>query len=171
MVLSIVSNDCGGKEVKSHLSIKPMSIVSASEICKWKYSKPYDIYNLSSDTKEELLNCSYFEVRNNMDELIGFYCFGKEAQVPGWNYDNKPIDIGLGLKPSLTGKGLGYEFVKEGITFAQKQFIAKYFRLTVAAFNLRAIQTYEKVGFTLTSSFYHPKTNKLFHVMNLTKEG
>lgn len=50
------------------------------------------------------------------DELVGFFSFGAEAQVPGGDYDNaKALDIGLGMRPDLTGKSLGLGFVEAGL--------------------------------------------------------
>ncbi len=57
------------------------------------------------------------------------------------------IDIGLGMKPALAGKGMGKEFFQAGIAFAAKEFNSKMFRLSVATFNTRAITLYKNIGF------------------------
>ncbi|PFU36485.1 GNAT family N-acetyltransferase, partial [Bacillus cereus] len=57
------------------------------------------------------------------------------------------IDIGLGMKPDLTGKGMGEMFFQAGIAFAAKEFNSKMFRLSVATFNTRAITLYKNIGF------------------------
>lgn len=57
------------------------------------------------------------------------------------------MDIGLGMKPELTGKGLGKMFLQAGIAFAVKECKPKTFRLSVATFNTRAITLYKNIGF------------------------
>jgi ribosomal-protein-alanine N-acetyltransferase len=64
-------------------------------------------------------------------------------------------ELGLGLKPELTGKGLGINFINavlENITFLNG---VNDFTLSVALFNKRAIKAYEAVGFTRKNTFIH----------------
>ena len=44
------------------------------------------------------------------------------------------------MRPDLTGQGLGAEFVRAGLRFAQDSYSPPAFRLTVATFNRRAIK-------------------------------
>ncbi|OZM57516.1 hypothetical protein CIB95_08165 [Lottiidibacillus patelloidae] len=143
-----------------------MTSENAKEICSWKYEKPYDLYNMNTDVFEELMNNNYYEVINNECQLIGYFCLGKDAQVPGWGYNNGPIDIGLGLNPALTGRGLGAAFLLAGLKFAKLKLNKVNFRLTVATFNERAIKVYEKVGFIKRGEFLHSNTNQPFYVMD-----
>lgn len=126
------------------LQFKPMNQAEAEEIANWEYEEPYSFYNMKNDEEdfEELLNPNarkgiYFSIYND-NALIGFFTFTVENDV---------VDIGLGLKPSLTGKGLGKDVLLEGLAFAKERYQSKRFSLAVAAFNKRAIKVYEKVGF------------------------
>lgn len=50
------------------------------------------------------------------------------------------------MNPALCGQGKGLYFVNAGLTFVREKFAVTGFRLTVAAFNQRAIKVYEKPG-------------------------
>jgi RimJ/RimL family protein N-acetyltransferase len=132
----------------------------AKDINVWQYDAPYELYSFTgaSETLEELLDGTYYGVCNEYNEIIGYFCFGDNAQVPGGRdaklYTGEcVVDIGLGMKPTLTGKGLGISFLQAGLQFAKEQFRPEKIRLSVAAFNERAIHLYMKAGFQKKVSF------------------
>lgn len=136
------------------LDIHVLTKEEAMEINTWTYEEPYSLYSFSGEKEviEELLDGTYYGCCDDQGDLIGYFCFGANAQVPGGRDANlyggeDVIDIGLGMKPALTGKGIGKEFFQAGIAFATKEFNAKMFRLSVATFNTRAITLYKNIGF------------------------
>ncbi|MEQ6388335.1 GNAT family protein [Bacillaceae bacterium S4-13-58] len=136
------------------MMISKMTEPYAKDIFNWKYKAPYDLYNSteSEENLKELLDGSYYAVFNSEKSLIGFFCFGPNAQVPvgrtlGLYKDSSYLDIGLGMLPDLSGRGLGLPFLLRGLAFAEKEFQAVKFRLTVATFNQRAISLYKKCFF------------------------
>lgn len=140
--------------------IKPMEEKDSKEICKWVYQSKYSVYNIKEDDENvsEFLNGEYYSAFDEEDQLVGFFCYGRSAQVPaGRTYgiykDGSYIDIGLGMRPDLCGQGRGYAFMLEGMKFAAELFSKRKFRLTVAAFNQRAIKLYLKIGFYPVFSF------------------
>ena len=137
----------------------------AKKISEWIYEKPYEIYNIEGKQSciDEFVNDLYFSFLDEDDEILGYFCLGKAAQVPEGNklgiYDEECVDIGLGLRPDMCGKGLGSRFLIEAIEFATNQLSAKKFRLTVASFNKRAIGMYKKIGFKKINSFKNVEGN------------
>ncbi|MBK3494698.1 GNAT family N-acetyltransferase [Viridibacillus sp. YIM B01967] len=140
-----------------------MSIDLAKEILSWRYEAPYDFYNndLDTDTLRELLENPYYSVIDNSGELVGFFCIGQSAQVPSGSkfgtYSEEMIDIGIGMKPGLTGKGYGSTFFSFVLNHIQDENCIPI-RLTVAKFNQRAIHLYEKFGFVRIMEFRNDST-------------
>lgn len=132
------------------LRIGPLNPLEAQEICTWHYEAPYDFYDMEADPEDlaEFLNppaqVHQFAVRERSHGLIGFFTFVEEQE---W------IEVGLGLRPGLTGQGMGEDFVRQGLKFAIARFRPAGFRLAVAAFNGRAIKVYERVGFQTVRTF------------------
>jgi len=136
----------------------------AREILNWKYSPPYDFYNntFSEDALRELLEGSYYAIVRSESELIGYFCTGKTAQIPIGSqfgaYSKDLLDIGLGMKPDLTGRGYGSEFFRFILGHLIDTTAYESFRLTVAIFNTRAIALYEKHGFMKSLEFNRSDT-------------
>ncbi|WP_082795308.1 GNAT family N-acetyltransferase [Alkalihalobacillus trypoxylicola] len=152
------------------LIIAPMSDMYAKQILQWTYDKPYDFYNMPNTLNSyfELMNGTYYVVCCKPNDLIGFFCYGKSAQVPAEHHQglyNYPcIDIGLGLHPQLTGKGMGYSFFNVVSQFIQTQQPNYRLRLTVASFNKRAIKLYQKFHFKEVASFQVGKIDFLIMI-------
>jgi RimJ/RimL family protein N-acetyltransferase len=62
-------------------------------------------------------------------------------------------EMGLGLRPDLTGHGLGETFGRTCLRFASPALGAQSHTLAVAAFNHRAVAVYERAGFQEVERF------------------
>ncbi len=146
------------------LFIQRLSRKQAVEILNWKYPAPYNFYNNEENEEsiKELLGSLYSVVIDENGQIIGFFCTGDSAQVPAGNqygaYSETCIDIGLGMKPELTGKGLGLTFFSFILGHIQGAYKEVPLRLTVAKFNDRAIRLYEKLGFKRKIEFSNGST-------------
>ena len=154
-----------------------MDEVNARTIQSWNYEAPYNIYSWTAeDDITEMLDrrSPHFAVRDEYDELIGFFAYGSSALVwdsgePHLFSENNTITIGLGMRPDLTGKGLGLAFVNAGLDFARKQFKPDYFRLFVLIFNQRAIRVYEHAGFQRVGIYLQPNANGYREYLEMRK--
>ena len=142
------------------LFTRQMTEASATEILSWRYPSPYDLYNneVSAEGIRDLLTHPYTAIVDENAKLVAFFCTGQSAIVPKGHdfnvYQQESLDIGLGVRPDLTGKGSGSIFLK----FILSQIEADFLRLTVAKFNQRAIRLYEKFGFKQESEFDNGST-------------
>jgi ribosomal protein S18 acetylase RimI-like enzyme len=132
----------------------PITVSEADEIATWRYQPPYDFYNWDpADDPAELLIATppFLAAHDDLGNLVGFLCFGAAAQVPGGRdadlYRDNLLDIGLGMRPDFTGRGIGQAFFEAALKCSAALFQPRGFRLTVATFNERAIRVYERIGF------------------------
>ncbi len=123
----------------------PMTAAQAHAIVAWHYEGPYAFYDVAQDPDDArafLDNWTWgktmFSVVDARGELAGFF---------SCRQDGDAVTIGLGLRPDLTGQGLGFAFLQAGLGFARGAFSPRHFRLSVALFNRRAIRVYERAGF------------------------
>ena len=75
------------------------------------------------------------------------------------------LDIGLGIRPNLTGHGKGSGFVEAVLDFANKTYSPDRLRVTIADFNRRAQRVWEKAGFHVVQKFQGGWTNMDFVIM------
>jgi [ribosomal protein S18]-alanine N-acetyltransferase len=149
---------------------RPMSDQEAREISWWSYDPPYDFYDATSDPDDraELLDAerrregSYYAAFDKRGSLVGFFQFEMKGRI---------VEIGLGLRPDLTGRKLGLGFMLAGLEFARRHFSPTGFRLMVATFNERAILVYERAGFRRTEVFTHRTNGGDYPFLLMTREA
>lgn len=144
-------------------AFRAITAADVEAIVAWRYPAPYSFYDWDpADDPAELLDPAVHCVvsDDNMGGLAGFICFGSGGQTPGGRqaglYDEPLLDVGLGLRPDLTGRGLGLGFVNTALDIGQARFRPAGFRLSVASFNERAIRVYERAGFVRGERFLSP---------------
>lgn len=133
---------------------RTMTQADAEEVARWHYPEPFAFYDWSADADDlaELLSTEqrgdvYFSVLDEKGELVGFFGFKRPA--------SDTVEIGLGLRPELTGSGLGAPFLAAGLGYARSRFAPARFILSVATFNRRAITVYERAGFAAIRVYMH----------------
>src|SRR5574344_1245561 len=91
------------------MEIKELSINNAKEICEWKYENEYSIYNYPNWEFVVKNNWALYSKPNEFkaiylnNEFIAYYRLVNKEEH---------IIIGLGIKPSLCGQGLGHNIVE-----------------------------------------------------------
>jgi ribosomal-protein-alanine N-acetyltransferase len=129
----------------SGFSFRELTRADAEEIAAWRYEPPYSVYD--GGDPQRLLEFTYFAAIDEEGELVGFCCFGEDARVSGLEEEPGVLDIGAGLRPDLTGIGLGGPFLREACRLGADLYSPFRFRLAVAAFNRRAQMVASALGF------------------------
>ena len=116
----------------------------ANEVASWRYEPPYDFYDVASDPADEAAMRDPARVEHwravlgDSDRLEAFWYFDWHGDV---------VELGIGLRPDLTGRQLGESFLRAQLDYASQNWQPETFRLFVAAWNERAIRLYERLGF------------------------
>ncbi|WP_420642591.1 GNAT family N-acetyltransferase [Candidatus Leptofilum sp.] len=147
------------------LKFEPLTAVHIAEILTWRYEPPYDIYNMGDGTADPVgltEAIDYFTqpeyhfqamVRRPEGDLAAFCSYGPDGQVGGGDYSLPALDIGMGVHPANTGRGLGSMFAGAAIAYAEQTFNTPRLRVTIAEFNLRAQKVWQRHGFVYAQRF------------------
>jgi [ribosomal protein S18]-alanine N-acetyltransferase len=88
-------------------TVVPLSPRHAEQLESWRYDPPYDLYDGGD---EPVVSPERFFAVLEDDELVGHYYLEEKGDA---------VEIGLGLRPDLTRRGLGLAFFREGVEFAR----------------------------------------------------
>jgi [ribosomal protein S18]-alanine N-acetyltransferase len=157
------------KEIRMTYQFEVMTQEQAEDISyNWHYEGEYSFYDMEADEEDlqefvdpKLRGDSKFAVMNNSD-LIGFFSVTKVA--------NLIYDIGLGMRPDLTNKGKGLEFISAGLDFIKKKYNPSKITLSVATFNQRAIKVYRRLGFKDVHTFMQDTNGSTFEFLKMEYE-
>lgn len=149
----------------------PLRGRDAAAVARWRYPGAYAFYN--GTLREMLLvwlaqvglrlfgRTIYYAVLGPRGELVGVFSFVPRGST---------VEIGLGMRPDLTGHGAGREFLEAGLEFARQQLAPESFRLDVARFNERAIRVYERAGFVATHTFERWVGGKAYEFVEMVRD-
>ena len=149
--------------------IEHLTQANADQIArKWHYSGTYGFYDMENDPEDfeeiitpKLRGDKYYQVLNDKDELVGYFCLERLSE--------QKVEVGLGLRPDLTGRGLGLNFVTEIEAFIQNNSNYRIIVLSVASFNKRAIKVYQRAGFKIEDSKLQKSNDGVYEFINLSK--
>ena len=114
------------------------------EVATWQYEPPYDFYDLASDPDDAAAMRDPARAEHRRAVL------GEDGGLEAyWYFDwhGDVVEVGIGLRPDLTGRGLGESFLRAQLDYASQHWQPATFRLFVASWNERAIRLYERLGF------------------------
>jgi RimJ/RimL family protein N-acetyltransferase len=150
---------------------QPVSEAEVRGFLSWRYAPPYDLYNLDTINPDDELayflnpNNRFYSIINESGDLLAFCSFGLDAQVPGGDYGRQALDLGLGIRPDLTGQGQGVLYANAVVAFARRTFAPPAYRVTVAGWNKRARRVWEKAGFQWVETFNNRRIHMPFDIL------
>ena len=150
------------------ISIKTMTIDYANQVIEWKYDDKYSIYNHDKSFLSECNDGMHFAFIDEKNNLLGYMCFGIEAQIPTDEinvYHDDYLDIGLHINPNLIGKGHGKIFLNLCTKFANTHFGKFKLSATIAKFNDRAQTLFINAGFYKARTIHHKISKKEFVIL------
>ena len=152
------------------IHISEMTIEYALLVSRWTYDDIYSLYNHSEEFVTNCMDGMHFAFINSNRELLGYLCYGKEARIPTVEedvYEDNYLDIGLHIRPDLTGKKLGSSFLSACLKYAQETFDANHYRATIASFNKRAINLCVRSDFYIVQTVTHLITGSKFTIVKM----
>ena len=123
----------------------PITAEDAREYLSWQYEPPYDFYNIAPALWERELEAMLRPAPGDC-----YYAVHRGGKMAGYfelHCRGKAVEIGIALRPDLTGKGNGRAFFACVLAQARRLFSPGQFVLHVAAWNGRAWQLYQAAGF------------------------
>ena len=143
-----------------HFTIAKMSEMHARTALRWRYRPPYARYNHDPKDGDRDLQewldpeSRYYSILDEYQNLVGYCCFGVEAQVPGGNYDNaEALDIGMGIRPNLRVADIAPMLLHAIFEWAKVEFSPEQYRVTIATFNRRVVRLCAEAGFQPKGTF------------------
>lgn len=130
-------------------TFRAMQATDVDEIVTWRYDPPYGEYDPAhSQTDVD-------EMRAAVGSPNWFVAVGDEGRPSGFvvarvgEEDGEVVvEAGLGLRPDLTGKGIGPGFVEDVVELVRERWAPRTMVLDVLPWNERAMRAYEKAGFS-----------------------
>ncbi len=178
------SGECGVGSAMNYYFV-PMNEVYAQEIVThWVYGGEYAIHDYVHEADHMLDGTSWgkglFAVLNDDGDLVGEltteFFDADDVCVAYDDFNPQTLNaaemwLGFGLKPALTGRGLGAAFVAACIDFAVRThcYAGEAVRLGVPASNTRAIKVYQRVGFTIFNRVMGEVAGQTFEAVQMKK--
>lgn len=152
-------------------TIEELTAAQIRELLSWRYDGPYALYNAQDEDEATAVAFyrdpanGYFAILAEDGEFLGFCNFGADARVPGGDYAAPALDIGMGMRPDLTGRGRGSAYAGAVFDFAAAKYPDQEQRVTIAEFNQRAQRLCRGFGFAVLETFARPADGRPFVIM------
>lgn len=105
----------------------------------------------------------YWAVVDASDRLLGFCCLGAAARVAGQPADEWVLDVAIGIRPQLAGRGWGGELGRAAVAYARAVALDRRVRTTVPAWNTAGRRAAEQSGFVHRQTRdFHQQTHEIY---------
>jgi ribosomal-protein-alanine N-acetyltransferase len=130
--------------------VRQLTIEDGMEIAMWRYPGPWAVYDALEPPRPDE---GYWAVEDAGGGLVGFCCFGEPARAPGIEAQSGLLDVAIGLRPDLVGRGSGEAFARAVVDHAHAVAQGRRLRCVVPEWNGPGRRAAEAAGFA--SSGWH----------------
>jgi RimJ/RimL family protein N-acetyltransferase len=121
--------------------VAPITRRSADEITRWEYPPPFERYSLVGASASDSPALPAASVRSSMPLAAGSAIGASDPTA-----ESPALDTGGGLRPDLTGLGLGRSTIRIGLDYGWATFDTNRLRITVWTDNERALRAVRSLG-------------------------
>jgi [ribosomal protein S18]-alanine N-acetyltransferase len=129
------------------LHVRPLQARDAQAIADWRYQGPWSVYDSRPGDDPLSAVAGYDAIVDDAGRLVGFVCVGQEARVPGLAEADGIVDIGVGMRPDLVGRGLGRQFGAVVLDHLRSRCGDRPLRAVVQGWNERSLRLARGLGF------------------------
>lgn len=140
-------------DVSPPYRVRQLSIEDGMEIAMWRLPGPWAVHDALEAPRDDE---GYWAVEDARGELVGYACFGQAARPPGLPAAPGMLDVVLGLRPDLIGRGLSPEFARAVVARAREVAADRGLRTVVAIDNIPGRRAAEAAGFKVTGAYEVP---------------
>lgn len=131
----------------TRLSVRPLQRQDAEAIASWRYEGPWSAYDSRPGDPLLSADAGYLAVVDHAGSLVGFLCTGAEARVPGLAAQEGMVDVGVGMRPDLVGRGLGSAFGAVVLGHIRDMCGDQPLRAVIQSWNERSLRLSRGLGF------------------------
>jgi len=142
----------GGRRVSDPVPpfrVRQLTIEDGLDLASWSRPGAWHIEDaLEAPEPDE----GYWAVVDSTDTLLGFCCVGGAARVPGAPKDDYVVDVAIGIRPQLAGRGWCGELGRAAVEYAASVALDRRLRTTVPEWNEIGRHAAQQAGFTWVAS-------------------
>jgi len=144
-MMALMSGDV--EPVSPRLTVRALLPQDGEAAAMWRYRGPWSAYDPRPG--DELISAAagYHAVVDDAGSLVGFVCLGSQARVPGLAEEAGTVDIGVGMRPDLVGRGLGRAFGLAVLGHVRGLAPDQPLRAVVQSWNERSLRLARRLGF------------------------
>ena len=124
--------------------VRQLTIEDGLDLASWSRPGAWHIEDaLEAPEPDE----GYWAVVDGSDTLLGFCCVGAAARVPGAPQDDYVVDVAIGIRPQLAGRGWSSELGRAAVRYASSVALDRRLRTTVPEWNEVGRHAARQAGF------------------------
>lgn len=130
--------------------LRPLTAEQGEAMAQWRYPGPWAVYDVAGAIDQAE---GFWAVLDAADgDVAGYACFGVEARVPGLDERPGVLDVGVGMRPELTGRGRGAAFAEAVLAHGCAVTGMRRLRAVVQDWNERSRRLLTRLGFEETGT-------------------